>query len=289
MTADYSRIVYLNGQFMPAAQATVSVMDRGFLFGDGVYEVIPIFNGHFFRPHQHLHRLQKSLDAIQLSYDVDETKFMAMFQELLAHNKQNGEHQFIYIQITRGKAPVREHIFPEHPAPTLFAQCTPLPKPNPAKMENGGKAMTTEDIRWHWCFIKTIALLPNVLLAQRAKELGLDEAIWVRDGMAMEGTSSNLFIVKDDLLITPPLSEYILGGITRDLILELAKQNNIPYQEQPIPKAQLFTADEVWMTGSTKEVLPITEIEGKTIGSGKPGPLWRKMKQWYENFKQTHS
>lgn len=286
MSSHHARTVYLNGQYLPIERAQISVMDRGFLFADGVYEVVPVFNGRMFRPHQHLLRLQAGLRAIHIDVDLDENEYLELFQELLLRNQNQGAQQAIYLQVTRGAALTRDHLFPAGVPATIFAQCTPLHSNAMELLEQGMRAITAPDIRWQWCYIKAVGLLPNVLFAQRAKEAGAHEAIWLRDGFALEGCSSNLFICTQGELHTPPLSPQILGGITRELILELAQQLHIPCREQPITEAQLRQADEVWMTGSVKEILPITHIDGQVIADGKVGPIWRRMKAQYEAFKQ---
>ncbi len=280
-----STIVYLNGQFLPQEAAHISVMDRGFLFGDGVYEVVPVFKQKLFHPAAHLQRLQRSLNAVEIPFTVNEPELTAIFNELLARNTEAAGTQAIYLEITRGAEPQRSHIFPVNTQPTLFIYCFSVPTKSSAEMRQGAHAITIDDIRWQWCFIKSINLLPNVLFAQRAKQSGAAEAILIRDGMAMEGTSSNLFIVKNEVLITPPANEHILPGITRDLMLELAASNQIPYVEAPISTQALFQADEVWMTGSLKEILPIVRIDDQVIGSGKTGVLCNRMIDLYEQNK----
>lgn len=290
MSDSTNRTVYLNGQYLPLSDAHVSVMDRGFLFGDGVYEVIPVFYGQLFRPEQHLRRLQRSLEAVQIEISVNETEFLSIFEELLARNRIADQlHYSIYLQVTRGMSPQREHVFPEETKPTLFVQCTAFHPSNPEKLAQGGKVITAEDIRWQWCYIKAITLLPNVLFAQRAKQMGVDEVVWIRNGYALEGCSSNLFMVKDGVLKTPPINENMLGGITRELILELANENHLPVQQQAITLDELKTADEIWMTGSLKEILPIIQVDEDQIGTGQVGPVWRRMKDWYEGFKISFS
>ncbi|HVV69792.1 MAG TPA: aminotransferase class IV [Gammaproteobacteria bacterium] len=282
-----SRIVYLNGQFLPVEQATVSVMDRGFLFGDGVYEVIPIFNSRFFLPKRHLQRLKRSLTAVEIDFAVDEDQLLALFEELLQRNTEQGDTQVLYVQITRGAALNRDHLFPEGVKPTLFAQCTAVKPLTEAEMRQGSHAITVQDTRWAWCYIKAITLLPNVLSAQHARQVGAREAILLRDGVALEGCSSNLFIVKDGVIITPPANYQILGGVTRDIVLELARSNQMPVKEASVTENMLRHADEVWMTGSVKEVLPITQLDDKPVGTGKVGAVWEKMQRLYQDAKKN--
>lgn len=280
-----SRIVYLNGDFLPLNEARVSVMDRGFLFGDGVYEVIPVFNGRLFLPEEHLQRLRASLDAISLPLEIDDQHIIFLCQELLQLNAEQGANRVFYLQVTRGAYENREHNFPSPTNPTLFIQCTPFKPSSIEELSQGASAITMTDIRWHWCYIKTINLLANVLCAQEAKIEGAKEALLIRDGIALEGTSSNLFIVKNGTIITPPLSQQILPGVTRNLLLKLAEKHHLPYREHDISEEDLFAADEVWVTGSIKEVVPITKIDDQKIGNGEPGRITLKMLRLYHEFK----
>lgn len=280
------RISYLNGQFLPLQEATVSVMDRGFLFGDGVYEVIPVYNGKLFRFTQHLKRLCLSLDAIALVPKIPLSQLETIAKTLIQKNEAF-KHAFIYVQITRGVAWVRDHRFPPDATATLFMTLFPiLSSPPDSETYPGIKAITREDTRWQNCYIKAITLLPNVLLREQAREQGTEEAILVRAGYALEGTSSNLFIVHQNQLITPPKGTAILGGITRELVLELADANAISYQERAIRETELKTATEIWVTSSTKEIQPIVALNGQPIGEGKPGPLWKRMNTIYQQFKE---
>jgi D-alanine transaminase len=272
-------IVYLNGQFLPLGEAKVSVLDRGFLFGDGVYEVIPVYGGKPFRLAEHLQRLDNSLAGIRMASPLTAAEWAELFGRLI-----DGDHdQSIYLQITRGAAPKRDHAFPKDTAPTVFAMCTPI-APMPA---SGVRAVTVPDIRWDWCHIKAVTLLANVLLRQQAVDQGCAEAILIRDGQAIEGAASNLFVVVDGVLVTPPKGNRILPGITRDLVVELARANGVPYQERDIAFEELSRAEEVWVTSSTREILPIVELDGKIVGDGAPGPVWTRMNRLYQDFKQT--
>ncbi len=277
--SEHDRIVYLNGDYLPLSQARISVLDRGFLFGDGVYEVIPVYGGKPVRLAEHLQRLGNSLAGIRLEPPLTAGQWEAIFDRLI----QGDEDQSIYLQVTRGAAPKRDHAFPAGDvAPTVFVMCTPL-APIPA---SGVRAITVPDIRWQWCHIKAITLLANVLLRQQAVDEGCAEAILVRDGYAIEGAASNLFAVVDGVLLTPPKANEILPGITRDLVVELAKANAIPLEERKIRLEELVRAEEVWITSSTREVLPIVELDGKKVGSGEPGPLWVRMNALYQERKE---
>lgn len=275
---------YLNGEFLPLSEARVSVMDRGFLFGDGVYEVFPVYNSKPFRAEQHLHRLAHSLEAINLALKLDIPAWGKILTELVQRN--GGGDQSIYLQCTRGSAPTRDHAFPVPTNPTIFAYSVPLQTKSIEELSQGIAAVTVTDIRWHRCDIKAITLLPNVLLRQHAIENGAQEAILISHGFAIEASAMNLFIVKDDIIKTTPLSPHILGGITRDLILELATANQLPLQEVDITLEELIAADEVWVTSSNREIVPVIKLDNMPVGNGKAGPIWHKMIKLYQEFKQ---
>ena len=236
--------IYLNGEFLAPELATVSVMDRGFLFGDGVYEVIPAYGGRPFRLAGHLQRLRNSLQAIRVREPMNDAQWHAMLEELLRRNP--GEDQSIYLQVTRGVMAKRDHAFDDSLTPTIFAMVSPIAPPDPAIARAGVRAVTLNDIRWQSCHIKAITLLPNVLLRQEAIDSGAVEAILIKDGHATEGAASNLFIVRNGLLITPPKGPHLLPGITRDLILELAARHAIPYREAGIRKLTTETGAGQW-------------------------------------------
>lgn len=276
--------VYLNGDFIPLSEAKISVLDRGFLFGDGIYEVIPVYSGHPFRVKEHLERLQKSLQGVSIKVDLTENDWNAIFQTLI---KQYGaSDQAIYLQITRGTMQHRLHSWDDDLTPNLLVMSTPTQYPNQALDSAGVKAITLDDIRWDYCHLKTINLLPNVMLRQKAIEKDACEAILIRDGYAIEGAASNLFIVKDDIIMTPAKTNALLGGITRDLILELCQQHKILYRETPISEDELHLADEVWVTSSTKEIVPITTLNQHAVGKGIPGPMWKTLINHYQHYKK---
>ncbi|CAG7857567.1 D-alanine transaminase [biofilm metagenome] len=273
--------VYLNGQYLPLSEAKISVMDRGFLFGDGVYEVIPAYAGRLFRLEDHLERLGNSLRSIRLHNPHSYEQWRTILTPLL----QQGLDQSIYLQITRGVAPKRDHAFPQNGVPTVFAMVSGI---NPyADHENGVKAVSMEDSRWKLCDTKAITLLANVLLRQAAVDQGCAEAILFKDGYLTEGAASNAFAVINGVLMTPPLSPAILPGITRDIILEIARKNNIPCNEQAIAKTDINSASEIWVTSSTREIIPVVELDGEKIGDGKPGPFWLKFYQLFQDYKQS--
>jgi len=290
--------VYLNGEFLPESQAHVSVLDRGlpesqahvsvldrgFIFGDGIYEVIPVYGGKLFRLNEHLSRLQNSLDAIRITNPFSTTEWREILTELIHHN--NGGDQSLYLQITRGSAK-RDHALPKNSVPTVFAMSNELKPLANTIVKEGVAAITLKDIRWLRCHIKAISLLPNILLRQEALDQDAAEAILIRDGLATEGAASNLFAVIDGVITTPPKGPALLPGITRDLVLELAASNTLPCQEKTISLAELQQADEIWLTSSTKEILSVTQLDGKLVANGKPGPLYQRLLTLYQDYKQT--
>jgi D-alanine transaminase len=276
-------VVYLNGEFLPAAEARVSVFDRGFLFGDGVYEVIPVYGGRLFRLDEHLRRLAQSLAAIRLPDPLPAARWAELLREVVERN--GGGDQGLYLQVTRGASLKREHAFPTGAAPTIFAMSQPLAPVPEALLRDGVPAITVSDIRWSRCDIKAITLLPNVLMSQQAIDAGAAEAIVVRDDTVLEGASSNIFAVKAGTVITPPTGCLLLPGITRDLVLELCARNGIPVVERALPLAELRAADEIWITSSPREVLPVTRLDGAPVRTGRPGPLAARLLLLYREYK----
>jgi D-alanine transaminase len=277
-------IVYLNGEYIPADKACISIEDRGFMFGDGVYEVIPAYGGRPFRLEQHLQRLDNSLAQIRLAPPLSHPEWRERLEELIRRN--GGGDLSVYLQVTRGRA-ARNHAFPDDTPPTVIATCSPLPEIPRETLANGIAAITCEDIRWKYCHIKAITLLPNVLLRQQALDAGAAEAILVRDGTVTEGAASNLFVVKDGHLTTPPNGPYLLPGITRDLIIELARGAGLPCREAAIPAVSLSEADEIWLTSSTREIIPVTRLDGAAVGDGRPGPCWRRLHTLFQQHKDA--
>jgi D-alanine transaminase len=275
--------IYLNGEFVPPEQAVVSVLDRGFLFGDGVYEVIPAYAGKPLRAREHLQRLERSLRAIGMQAPRSPAQWEPVFLRLLSSVPD--ADQAIYLQVTRGAAPTRDHRFPKESTPTVMAMVKPMKARDPGIAQDGVAAVVREDIRWLRCDIKATALLAAVMLRQEADEAGVEEAILVRDGLALEGSTSNLFIVLDGVLITPPKGRLLLPGITRDLVLELADRAGLPSREADVPVAALHDAEEVWITSSTREVMPVTRIDGRPVGAGRPGAYWKRIDDQYQAFK----
>lgn len=277
--------VYLNGVFMPIEQASIPVLDRGFIFGDGVYEVIPVYSHRPFRLGEHLLRLQHSLDGIRLANPHTSNEWAALIGELVARNE--AADQYLYVHITRGVAK-RDHAFPNPPVPpTVFMMSNPLVPPSAALLESGVAAVTAQDNRWLRCDIKAISLLPNVLLRQAAVDAGCMETVLIRDNSFMtEGAASNIFVAKDGVLLAPPKDHLMLPGITYDVVLELAQANGIPCEVRRIEVDEVRSADELLLTSSTKEVLPITRLDGQPVGTGKPGAMFSRLYALYQNFKQ---
>ena len=272
--------VYLNGRYRPVEEATVSVLDRGFLFGDGVYEVVPVYGGRLFRLAQHLARLDQSLAGIRLANPFSREEWSAMLRDLVARN--GGGDLSVYLQLTRGVAK-RDHAFPAGVPPTVFAMTGGLPA-RPAHA--GVAAILARDIRWDLCHIKAITLLPNALLRQQAAEAGAVEAILARHDVVTEGAASNVFIVQGGVVATPPKSAQILPGITRDLVVDLLGSAGIPCQERLVTLDELHSANEIWLTSSTREVVPVVRLEGAGVGAGTPGPLWHTVDRIYQDYKQ---
>lgn len=280
-----SPIVYLNGEYLPLEEAKVSVMDRGFLFGDGVYEVIPVYQGKVFRVREHLQRLERSLAETKLSVIQKEEDWIILFEEMIRRNSLETQDLSLYIQITRGVPEKRDLSIPVGISPTLFMMATPVIYAVEATAVKSIRAITLPDNRWTRCYIKSICLLPNVLLKQKALEQGVEDVVLVRDGYLTESSSANVFTVKDGVLYTPPKSDFILGGITRDLIVELGEQGAFDCREQDIPEMELLQADEIWITSSTREIMPVTEINGKLVGDGNIGPLWYHVTKHFQAYK----
>ena len=275
-------LVYLNGEFKPLAEASINVLDRGFTFGDGVYEVIPIFSRTIFRFEEHMQRLESSLNAIYMDNPYSKEDWSSIFQKLI--DSVDLPEQSIYLQITRGVSE-RDHDISLADKPTIFAICRPTVKKD---LSAGINAITHEDIRWQYCDIKATTLLPSVLLRHKAKMQGAREAILTRDGYIKEGAASNVFICKNDEIFTPPKDNYVLPGITRDLVIEILSNNNIAYAETTIKEEKILDADEIWITSSTWEIVPVIKLNNKPVGSGKPGSLWHKVNQLYQKFKSSY-
>ena len=274
--------VFLNGKFIPADEAKVSVLDRGFVFGDGVYEVIPVYDGYCFKLKNHLKRLQNSLDESKIVNPYSEKQWEMLLKKLI--NLHLGGDQVLYIQVTRGVA-VRDHVFPENTKPTVFVMSNLMQGVPEKYKKNGISAISLKDSRWQKCNIKSTSLLPNCLLKQQAKDAGAEEALLISDGYLTEGSTSNAYAVIDGVIYTAPKSGKILAGITREVVINLASKAGIRLIEEPVAEFKLTDVDELWTSSSTKEVLPITRLNGVKVGEGIPGPVWQKIDALYQHAK----
>ncbi|MCY3704639.1 MAG: D-amino acid aminotransferase [Gammaproteobacteria bacterium] len=270
--------VYLNGEYLPRAEARVAADDRGFLLSDGIYEVTPAYGGRFFRGDRHLARMTRGLAALRIDYDTG--RLSAVKQRLLELNGlADADFAYVYMQVTRGTAP-RTHYFPPHAVePTVYAYARPHQRPSSETWGRGYRAITAPDRRWARVDIKSIALLPNVLAMQAAVDTGVDDVILVRDGVAIEGAHSNFFAVRGGALVTHPATHQILHGITREYVLELAAGLGIPVELRPLAVEELASASEAFLTGTTTEVHPIVEIDGRPVGDGRVGPLAKRLSE----------
>ena len=276
-------IAYLNGRYASLAALQVSVLDRGFLFGDGIYELIPVYDRRPFRLAEHLVRLDKSLAAIGMSNPHSQAEWQCIAEDII--RQQPFVDQSLYLQVTRGPAWPRNHAFPEQVQPTVFAYAEPLSPPAAELVAQGVTAITAEDIRWSRCNIKTCSLIANVLLKQYAAEAGAAEVILLREGLLIEGGASNVFLVCAGVILSPPPSEHMLTGITYDVIQELAQAHDLPLMLRPISEAELRHADEIWISSSSKEILAVVELDGRAVGNGVPGPIYQRMYDFYQAFK----
>lgn len=274
-----STLCYLNGDYQPLSEARISPLDRGFLFGDGIYEVIPVYSRRPFRFDEHMRRLQASLDGIRLPNPHTPEEWRGILGRVI--REAAFADQTLYIQITRGADSKRDMNFPQGVAPTVFVFAAPLASPTQEQRQTGIAAITAEDSRWARCDLKAITLLPNILLRQQATDAGASETILLRDGYLTEGTASSIFVVKNGVILAPPQSQHVLAGTTYDVILELVAQYGAPHEVRPISEAELLDADEIWMSSSSKGVLSITTLDGRPVGDGQPGPIARQMYACY--------
>src|SRR6478672_5800180 len=280
--SDTPQMVYLNGQFVALAEAKISVLDRGFIFGDGVYEVVPVYGRRPFRMPQHLKRLQYSLDGIRLGNPHTAAEWEALIGQLIG--RQPFADQAVYLQVTRGVAK-RDHAFPKDTAPTVFMMSNPLVVPTSEQVERGVAVVTAQDNRWLRCDLKTTSLLGNVLMRQLAVDHDAVETVMFRDGHLTEASASNVMIVRDGRIIAPPKDNLILPGITYDATLEIAKGAGVALDVRAIGRAEAMAADEMWLSSSTKEVLAITTVDGRPFGGGKPGPVFRRVWDAFQKAK----
>ena len=277
-------LVYLNGTMTPLSEAKIPVLDRGFIFGDGVYEVIPIYGRKLFRSEQHMARLFRSLASIQIPNPHTKEQWMALIHNVI--NAYPADDQMVYVQVTRGVAK-RAHAFPKEVTPTVFIMTNTIVPPSAAVREMGVACVSMEDKRWLRCEIKSVSLLGNVLAAQHAAEHDAVESVQFRDGFLTEASASNVWMVKDGQLMGPPKDNLILEGIRYGLIEELCAAEGIPLQARRITRAEVFGADEVLLSSATKEILPVTSMDGQAIGNGKPGPIYKKLYAAYQAAKAT--
>jgi D-alanine transaminase len=288
------RLCYLNGAYKPLSQAQVSVLDRGFLFGDGIYDVAPVYGRKLFRFDEHMARLNRSLDKIRITNPHTRDEWLERCRKLVAAlaETEGADDQVVYVQVTRGVAP-RDHVMPEGITPTVFMMCNPM-KPPTAEQRHGGVACTTaRDFRWERGDIKSISLLGNVLARQMSADHGAVETIMFRDGWLTEAAACNVWIVKDGAFLGPPKSEHVLEGIRVELLHELCEEEGIAYNLKPISEADVHSADEVILSSATKEVLPVTKLDGEPVGHGtlrgKPGPVYARLHEAYQRAKLTQA
>ncbi|MCG6951692.1 MAG: D-amino acid aminotransferase [Betaproteobacteria bacterium] len=277
-------MVFLNGEILPIEQAKIPVLDRGFIFGDGIYELVPVYSRVPFRLDEHLNRLERSLREVRIRNPYSRAEWRDVIQRLIA--AQPFEDQGLYFQVTRGVAK-RDHAFPQGVEPTVFAMATSLVTPPAALVERGAAARSAVDFRWQRCDVKSISLIGNCLLRQLSADAGEAETILFRDGLLTEASASNVFIVKAGVIQAPPKSNLILPGITYDVVVELARDAGLPLELRDIPEAEVRSADELWVTSSSKEILAIVSLDGRPVGDGKPGPVFRRMHALYQEFKRT--
>jgi D-alanine transaminase len=277
-------MVFLNGRFLALEDAKVPVLDRGFIFGDGVYELVPVYSRVAFRLDEHLARLERSLAETRIRNPYSRAQWRDIIYRLV--DGQPFEDQGIYFQVTRGVAK-RDHAFPKDSEPTVFMMSNPLVTPPKEVVQKGASAVSAQDNRWLRCDIKSISLVGNCLLRQSSAEAGAAETILFRDGKLTEASASNVFVVKRGVILSPPKTNLILPGITYDVVIELARAGGLPLELREVAEAEVRGADEIWVTSSSKEVLPIVALDGAKVGDGRPGPLFARMYQLYQEFKQT--
>jgi D-alanine transaminase len=279
---DATQIVYLNGEFLPLPDAKVSVLDRGFIYGDGVYEVVPVYARRPFRLLQHLKRLAYSLQGIRLANPRSDADWQAIIAALI--ERQPFADQAVYLQITRGVAK-RDHAFPQGATPTVFMMSNPLVVPTPQQVDSGVAIVTAQDNRWLRCDLKTTSLLGNVLMRQLAVDHDAVETVLFRDDHLTEASASNVLVVRDGIVCAPPKDNLILPGITYDATLEIAKGAGLALDVRPLTRADALGADEMWLSSSTKEVLAVTKVDGRPFAGGRPGPVFRRVWQAFQDAK----
>jgi D-alanine transaminase len=288
MTPD--KLCFLNGDFLPLAEARIPVLDRGFIFGDGIYEVVPVYGRRLFRFDEHLARLNRSLAKLRLPQPATREQWLARCRQLVAARPE--DDQVVYIQVTRGVAP-RDHVMPANPVPTVFMMSNPMKHATPEQRHQGVACTTARDFRWERGDIKSTSLLGNVLARQMSADHGAVETIMFRDGWLTEAAASNVWVVHEGALLGPPKSEHVLEGIRVELLRELCEDCGVAYNLKPISEAEVRAADEVLLSSATKEVLPVTSIDGQPVGHGalrgKPGPVYARLHEAYQRAKATMS
>ena len=293
-TALPDTLCYLNGQVTPLCDAKVSVLDRGFVFGDGIYEVAPVYGQRLFRFDEHMARLSRSLGKVRIRNPYTPEQWLERIRPLMAAlaDKSGAQDQLVYIQVTRGVA-LRDHVMPEGIEPTVFIMVNPMKPPSAEQRHHGVACTTARDFRWERGDIKSVSLLGNVLARQMSADHGAIETIMFRDGFLTEAAASNVWIVHEGALLGPPKSEHVLEGIRYDLLRELCEEVGVAYNLRPIAEADVLSADEVMLSSATKEVLPVTRIDGQQVGHGalrgKPGPVYARLYEAYQRAKLTQA
>ena len=283
-------LCYLNGDYGPLAEAKVSVLDRGFVFGDGIYEVLPIYARRVFRFDDHMARLERNLGKVRIANPHTRAEWLAHCRKLVA--ALSSDDQLVYIQVTRGVA-LRDHVMPSDVSPTVFMMCNPMKPPSAEQRHHGVACVSARDFRWERGDIKSTSLLGNVLARQMSADHGAIETLMFRNGFLTEASASNVWVVHEGALLGPPKSEHVLEGIRYELLRELCEDIGVAYNLRPIPEADVFAADELLLSSATKEVLAITTLDGQPVGHGalrgKPGPVYAKLHQAYQRAKATQS
>ena len=279
-------LCYLNGNYTPVHEAKVSVLDRGFIFGDGIYEVVPVYGRKLFRFAQHMARLQRSLASVRISQPMDEAAWLERCRHLI--DAQASEDQMVYIQVTRGVAP-RDHVMPPDIVPTVFMMSQAMKPPAAQALARGVACVTARDFRWERADIKSTSLLGNVLARQMSADVGAVETVLLRDGLLTEASSSNVWVVHGGAVFGAPKSAHVLEGIRYELIRELCDKEGLPFELRPISEAEVRGADELLLSSASKEVLPVTELDGRPIGDGVPGPVFARLHAAYQRAKAEQS
>jgi D-alanine transaminase len=288
------RLCFLNGEFKPIAQASVNVLDRGFLFGDGIYDVAPVYGRKLFRFDEHMARLERSLAKVRIANPLSREAWLDRCRTLVAAlaESEGAADQVVYLQVTRGVAP-RDHVMPEGVTPTVFMMSSPMKAATPEQRHHGVACTTARDFRWERGDIKSVSLLGNVLARQMSADHGAAETIMFRDGWLTEASASNVWVVKDGALLGPPRSDHVLEGIRVELLHELCEDEGIAYHLKPISESDVRSADEVMLSSATKEVLPVTRIDGEAVGHGalrgKPGPVYARLYEAYQRARVSMS